>query len=186
MASAWPISLSRPLSQLLCSPFWGPRGSQGIPHILALVETSQQPFQEEAPQGREVEGASSSFPVQLPNQPSAFLQPPGYFEHTPTSYATHAPASAGSHHLSATPSHSGEGSLPALRPSFILNDSSIHTRPISTSPPRLQTSLSPLHRLPTPSHTLDLGLTTDSPIPEFPPGPYLLSFQLTFSQAGFF
>lgn len=105
-------------------------------------------------------GASSSFPVQLPNQPSSFLQPPGYFEHTPTSYATHASASAGSHHLSATPPHSGEGSLPALRPSLILNDSSIHTRPISTS---LLASTPPGYPLPVTPWTLASRLKVPSP-----------------------
>lgn len=100
-------------------PFLG--ASEFLEHLhadlLALVETSQQPFHEEAPFGPGGGGdillvpCAASKPI-LPLPSTLWL-----LERTLTSYAAHAPASAGGHQLPATlPQSGGARCLPPAQP----------------------------------------------------------------------
>ena len=103
VASAWPSPLSRPLSQLLCSPSWGPWASQCIPQPPREDGDPQQLFQKEESQAREVQQGRPSHSVSR----SLLFQSPGPSEHTPTSRSSHASVRAGVHHLPTTPSTLG-------------------------------------------------------------------------------
>ena len=72
VASAWPRPLSRPLSQLLCGPSWGPWASQCVPQPPGEDGDPQQLFQKEESQAREVQQGRPSHSL-FPDHSSSSL-----------------------------------------------------------------------------------------------------------------